>query len=157
MVRATERDTALILRFIKSLAEYERASHKVTATEQDLRAHLFGSRSIADAAIAYADDEPAGFVVFFPTFSTFLGRPGLYVEDLFVEPRWRRHGLGRKLFAYVANLAATRGCHSVSWSVLRWNEPAIRFYRSLGAEPVEEWAGFGISGEAFARLAREAI
>jgi GNAT superfamily N-acetyltransferase len=150
---ASERDVPVILHMIKALAEYERLSHKVVATEEALRASLFGSRRAAEVVIARAGDEAAGFAVFFPTFSTFLGQPGLYLEDLFVEPRWRRRGLGRKLLAYVAGVAADRGCGRLDWSVLDWNEPAIRFYRGLGAEPVQEWSVLRLTGESLARLA----
>jgi GNAT superfamily N-acetyltransferase len=97
-----------------------------------------------------------GFAVFFSTFSTFSGQRGLYLEVLFVEPQRRRHGVGRKLLAHVAGVAASRSCHSLNWSVLKWNEPAIQFYRSIGAEPVEDWEGFLLAGEALVRLAREA-
>ena len=152
---ATERDVPVILGMIKALAEYERLSHKVIATETVLREALFGPRAAAEVIIAYAGDAPAGFAVFFPTFSTFLGRPGLYLEDLFVEPRWRGRGLGRRLLVYLARVAAARGCNRINWSVLDWNEPALRFYRSIGAEPVRDWVGYGISGEAFSRLAEK--
>lgn len=151
---ATERDVPVVLQMIRGLAEYEKLSHKVVATEEGLRKSLFGPRAAAEVVIARAGDEPAGFAVFFPTFSTFQGKPGLYLEDLFVVPRWRRHGLGRKLLAYLAATAAARGCNRLSWSVLDWNRPALDFYRSLGAEPVQEWVGYGLSGEAFNRLAK---
>jgi GNAT superfamily N-acetyltransferase len=150
---ATERDVAVVLRMIKGLAEYERMSDKVVATESALREWLFGPRAVAEAVIARAGDEPVGFAVFFPTFSTFQGRPGLYLEDLFIVPHWRRHGLGRKLLAHVAAVAAARGCSRLTWAVLDWNEPALDFYRSLGAEPVQEWVGYGLFGDALARLA----
>ena len=152
IVAATERETPLILRMLVALAEYERLSHKVAVTEAGLRKFLFGSHPAAEVALAYLGDEGAGLAIFFPTFSTFSGEPGLYLEDLFVEPRWRRRGLGRRLMAHVAAVAASRGCRTLSWSVLRWNEPAIEFYSSMGAEPLEEWAGFRLTGEAFGRL-----
>jgi len=151
---ATESDVPIVFRMIQALAEYERMSHRVTATEEGLRAALFGARPVAEVALAYAAGEPVGVAVFYPTFSTFAGRAGLYLEDLFVEPAWRRHGVGRKLLEHVARLAGDRGCHGLSWSVLGWNESAIRFYRSLGAEPVEDWSVFRLSGEPLARLAR---
>jgi GNAT superfamily N-acetyltransferase len=151
---AREDDAAALLRLIQALADYEKLSHKVVATEEGLRQWLFGPRAVAEAVIARADGEPAGFAVFFPTFSTFAGKPGLYLEDLFVVPQWRRRGLGRRLLAHVAGLAASRGCNRVSWSVLDWNRPALDFYRGLGAEPVQEWVGYSLSGEAFERLAR---
>lgn len=150
---ATDHDVPVILGMIKALAEYERLSHKVVATEEALRASLFGPRPAAEVVVAYAGNEPAGFAVFFPTFSTFLGQPGLYLEDLFVEPAWRRRGLGRRLLAYVAGVATARGCARLDWSVLDWNEPAIRFYRGIDAEPVREWSVFRLTGDALARLA----
>jgi GNAT superfamily N-acetyltransferase len=150
---ATERDVPVILGMIKALAEYERLSHKVVATEEGLRASLFGQRPAAEVVIGRAGDEAAGFAVFFPTYSTFLAQPGLYLEDLFVEPRWRGRGLGRKLLAHVAGIAASRGCGRLDWSVLDWNEPAIRFYRGIGAAPVEQWSVFRLAGDALRRLA----
>lgn len=150
---ATERDVPAIFRMIKALAEYERLTHKVVSTESSIRDALFGSRPAAEAAIAHAGDEPAGFALFFPTYSTFAGRPGMYLEDLFVELKWRRHGLGRKLLAYVAGVAAARGCNRLTWAVLDWNEPAIRFYKGLGAEATPEWQGYGLFGNTFTQLA----
>ena len=154
IVQATEDDVAVVLRLIKALAEYERLSDRVVATEESLRRNLFGARPMADVMIAFVGSEPVGFAVFFPTFSTFAGRPGLHLEDLYVEPAWRGRGVGRKLLAHVARIAVDRGCHAVSWLVLTWNEPAIRFYRSLGAEPDDDWASFRLSGDPLARLAR---
>lgn len=150
---ATERDVPVILNFIKGLAEYEKLSHEVVATEASLRATLFGPRRTAEVIIGYAGTEPAGFAVFFHNYSTFLGRPGLYVEDLFVLPQWRGRGLGRRLLAYVADLAVKRGCGRLEWAVLDWNEPAIRFYQSLGARPMEEWTVYRLTGDALERLA----
>ena len=149
---ATEREVPVILRLIKALAEYERLSHKVVATEDKLRLSLFGPHPVAEVVIAYAGEEPAGYAVFFPIYSTFLAQPGLYLEDLFVEPHWRGRGLGRKLLGHVAGVAAARGCGRLDWSVLDWNEPAIRFYRRIGAEPVEEWSIFRLAGDALRRL-----
>jgi GNAT superfamily N-acetyltransferase len=154
---ATESDVATIFRMIKGLAEYERLSHLVFATEDGLRAALFGSRPVAEVVIGYAGNEPAGFAVFFPNFSTFLGTPGMYLEDLFVEPRWRRHGLGRRLLKYVASAAAARGCGRLEWAVLDWNEPAIQFYRAIGAQALDEWTVFRLSGEALSRFATRGI
>ena len=151
---ATADDVPAILRMIKALAEYERLSHLVVATEAGLGAVLFGPRPAAEVVIGYAGDDPAGFAVFFPNFSTFLGKPGLYLEDLFVEPRWRRRGLGRKLLKYVAGMATARNCGRLEWSVLDWNEPSIRFYRSIGAEPLQDWTIFRLTDEALGRLAR---
>ena len=151
---ATAGDVPAILRMIKALAEYERLSHLVVATEAGLGAALFGPRPAAEVVIGYAGDDPAGFAVFFPNFSTFLGKPGLYLEDLFVEPRWRRRGLGRTLLKYVAGVATARRCGRLEWSVLDWNEPSIRFYRSIGAEPLQDWTIFRLTDEALSRLAR---
>lgn len=149
---ATERDVPIVLHMIRALAEYEKLSHEVVATESLLRDLLFGARPFAEAAIGYVADEPAGFAVYFHTFSTFLGLVGLYLEDLFVEPRFRGRGFGKQLLAYVAAVAVERGCRRLEWSALRWNEPAIGFYRSLGAEPMNEWQVFRLSGQALARL-----
>lgn len=138
---------------IKGLAEYEKLT--VTATETALREQLFGPSPVAEVCLAFLDDEPVGFAVYHGTFSTFACRPGMYLEDLFVEPQWRGRGYGRKLLAHVANITARRGCHSLSWSVLSWNEPAIAFYRRLGAEKITEWEGYRIAGEPLQTLARE--
>jgi GNAT superfamily N-acetyltransferase len=152
---ATEPDVPVILKFIKGLAEYERLSHEVVATEASLRESLFGPRRTAEVIIGYAGAEPAGFAVFFHNYSTFLGRPGLYVEDLFVLPEWRARGLGRRLLAYVAELAVTRGCGRLEWAVLDWNELAIRFYQAMGARAMEEWTVYRLTGDALERLAAE--
>jgi GNAT superfamily N-acetyltransferase len=152
---AAEADVPVLLDLIRGLAEYERLSHRVVATEEGLRAALFGLRPVAEAVIARAGDEAVGFAVYFPSFSTFAGRPNMYLEDLYVEPQWRRQGAGRRLFAHVARIAAERGCGQVSWSVLDWNEPALNFYRGLGAEPVTEWVGYKLAGDAFRRLAKD--
>jgi len=152
---ARERDVPLILAFIKGLAEYERLAHKVVATEEGLRASLFGARPAAEVVLAYVGDEPAGFALFFHNYSTFLGRPGLYLEDLFVWPHWRGRGIGRRLLAHLARLAVERGCGRMEWSVLDWNEPAIRFYRSVGAVGMEEWTVQRLEGEGLVRMAEE--
>jgi GNAT superfamily N-acetyltransferase len=155
IVAATGKDTAILLRMIRGLAEYETMSDRVTGTEATLREHLFGPRPVAEACLVYVGDEPIGFAVFFSSFSTFACRPGLYLEDLFIEPQWRGRGFGRQLLAHVAKTGVERGCDRMNWAVLPWNEPAIEFYRRLGAERVTEWDGFKIAGEAFERLARE--
>jgi ribosomal protein S18 acetylase RimI-like enzyme len=149
---ATEKDLPLILALIKELAEYEKLSHAVVATEDILRDSLFMKR-VAEVVIGYSGDEPAGFAVFFQTFSTFLGVPGMYLEDLYVIPRFRRHGLGRMLLIHLATLARERGYGRVEWSVLDWNELAIGFYKGLGAKPMDEWTVFRLTGRAIDDLA----
>jgi GNAT superfamily N-acetyltransferase len=153
---ATERDVPLILKLIKDLAEYERLSHAVVATEATLRESLFVKHA-AEVVIAYAGTEPAGFAMFFQTFSTFLGVPGMYLEDLFVEPRWRRQGVGEALLAHLAGIAVERGYGRLEWSVLDWNELAIRFYRKLGARPMDEWTVYRLTGDTLTNLARKRI
>ena len=158
---AVEADTHLILSFIRDLGEYERLGHEVVATEAALRQALFGPRPGAEVVIAeFVPDagaepprEPVGFALFFHNFSTFLGRPGLYLEDLFVRPDARGRGVGQALLRYLARLAVDRGCGRFEWSVLDWNESAIRFYRSLGAQPLEEWTVMRVTGDALERLA----
>jgi GNAT superfamily N-acetyltransferase len=151
---ATERDVPLILRLIKDLAEYERMSNEVVATEEGLRATLFGPRPAAEVLLGYAGEEPAGFALFFHNFSTFVGKPGLYLEDLFVVPKFRGRGYGKALLARLAQIAIERNCGRFEWSVLDWNEPAIGFYRKLGAVPMEDWTIFRVSGAALETLAR---
>jgi GNAT superfamily N-acetyltransferase len=153
---ATERDLGLILRFISELGAYEQLAHEVTATEEELRTSLFGLQPAAEVVIAYAGDEPAGFAVYFHTFSTFLGRRGLYLEDLFVVPTWRSVGLGRRLLAYVARVAVERDCGRLEWSVLNWNELALGVYRKIGARPMSEWTVQRLSGAALRDLASSA-
>ena len=149
---ASADDVALIHRFIRDLAEYERLAHEMVATEDDLRAALFGERPYAEVLIASYDNEPAGFALFFHNFSTFLGRPGIYLEDLFVRPELRGRGIGKALLARLAKLAVERRCGRLEWSVLDWNEPSIGFYKSLGAIPMDEWTVFRLSGEALGRI-----
>ncbi len=150
---ATREDVPHILAFIRELAEYERLSHEVVATEDILARQLFGPRPAAEVVIAEVDGAPAGFALFFPSFSTFLGVPGLYLEDLFVRPRFRGAGVGRQLMIHLAKLAVERGYGRFEWSVLDWNEPAIRFYRSLGALGQDEWTVQRVSGAALHALA----
>jgi GNAT superfamily N-acetyltransferase len=153
VVPATERDVPVMLRFIKELAEYEKLAHDVVATEDGLRDALFGPDPAAEAVIAYADDEPAGFALYFRTFSTFLGRPGLYLEDLYVTPARRGHGLGRRLLSHVAGVAVERGYGRMEWSVLNWNELALSVYRKIGARPMSEWTVQRLTGTALRELA----
>ncbi len=152
---ATPADVPLVLEFIRELAEYERLAQAVVATERDVRAALFGERPAAEAVIGRQDADPVGFALFFRNFSTFLGRPGIYLEDLYVRPAFRGRGFGRRLLAHLARLARQRGCGRVEWSVLDWNAPAIAAYRRAGAVPLDEWTTYRLSGEALARLARE--
>jgi GNAT superfamily N-acetyltransferase len=148
---ASERDLPLVLKLIKDLAEYEKLAHAVISTEEILCESLFRKR-VAEVVIGYAGDEPAGFAVFFQTFSTFLGVPGMYLEDIFVEPKWRRKGLGRQLLVHLARIANERGYGRVEWSVLDWNELAIGFYKTLGAKPMDDWTVFRLSGESLRKL-----
>ncbi len=150
---ATESDVPQILDFIKALAEYERLADSVVATEEGLRATLFGPRPYAECVIARWQGEPAGFALFFHNYSTFLGRPGVYLEDLFVKPDLRGKGVGRELLKYLAKVAVERNCGRLEWSVLDWNESAIGFYKSLGAEALDDWTIFRVKGEALNRLA----
>jgi len=151
---ATEEDLPLILRFIRELAEYERLAHQVVATEESLRATLFGNPRFAEVLIGEEDGDPFGFALFFHNYSTFLGRPGVYLEDLYVRPELRGKGYGRALLARLAAIALERNCGRVEWAVLNWNEPAIRFYRSIGALPMDQWTVFRITGDALENLAR---
>lgn len=150
---ATERDVAQILAFVRELAEYERLSHLVSATESGLREALFGTHPGAEVVLALDNDAPAGFAVYFHNFSTFLGVRGLWLEDLFVRPAYRGRGYGKALLLHVAGIAAARGCGRFEWSVLDWNEPSIRFYQSLGAQPLDDWTLFRVTGPALQRLA----
>jgi len=155
LLPASERDVPVILELIRGLADYERLAHEVVATEAGLRVSLFGPRPDAEVVIAWAGDDAAGFALFFHNYSTFLGRRGLALEDLFVRPAWRGKGLGRRLLTHLAAIAVERGCGRFEWSVLDWNEGAIRFYRSVGARPMDDWTTFRLSGEALERLATE--
>jgi GNAT superfamily N-acetyltransferase len=150
---ATEEDVPLILSLIKELAEYERLSHEVVATEEALRDSLFGERPVAEVLIGHLGDEPAGFALFFHNFSTFLGKPGIYLEDLYVRPEFRGAGIGRALLVHLARVARERGCGRLEWSVLDWNEPAIGFYKKIGASPVSGWTVYRVTGEALDDMA----
>ena len=154
---ATAEDAPLILSFIKKLAVYEKLAHEVTATEEGLRQTLFGERRYAEVAIGYYRGEPVGFALFFHNYSTFLGKPGIYLEDLFVDEQHRGKGFGKALLVYLARLAKERDCGRLEWSVLDWNEPSINFYNSLGAAPMDEWTVFRVTGESLDRLAGEQI
>ena len=150
---ATREDVPVVARLIRALAEYERLAHECFADEDALEAHLFGPRPYAEVLVAEVDGTPAGFALFFHTFSTFLSKPGLYLEDLFVVPESRGLGLGRRLLTALATLAVERGCGRLEWSVLKWNAPAIGFYERLGAAPMEEWQVYRLAGAPLAALA----
>lgn len=151
----TIEDVPTILSFIRKLAEYEKLAHEMVATEDDLRATLFGERPSAEVVIGYWDDQPVAFALFFHNYSTFLGKPGLYLEDLYVNQELRGKGLGKELLRYLARLAKQRNCGRFEWWVLNWNEPSIQFYKSLGAIPMDEWTVFRVTGEALDRLAAD--
>lgn len=140
-------DVPLLLTFIRDLAEYERLSHEVTATERDLAETLFGPRPGAEVLLGFTANQPAAFALFFPNYSTFLGKPGIYLEDLFVRPAWRGKGFGRAMLSAVASIAVERGCGRLEWSCLDWNEPSIGFYKSLGARAMEDWTVYRLTGE----------
>ncbi len=150
---ATAEDTPLILSFIRELAEYEELSHEVVTTEEALRASLFGERPFAEVLLTFVEDEPAGFALFFHNFSTFLGKPGIYLEDLYVRPEHRGAGAGRALLSYLARLAVERGCGRLEWWVLDWNEPAVGFYKRIGARAMDDWTVYRLTGDALERLA----
>ena len=150
---ATPDDTYIIAELIRALAEYERLAHEVTLDERELREHLFGERPYAEVVLAEDAGDVVGFALFFHNYSTFLGKPGIYLEDLFVKPAHRGAGHGRALLAELARLAVERGCGRLEWSVLDWNEPSIAFYLSLGAVAMDEWTGYRLTGEALRRLA----
>lgn len=150
---ATRADVALIFAFIRELAEYEKLSHEMVATEEQIGATLFGERPVSEVVIASLDGAPVGFALFFANYSTFLGRPGLYLEDLFVRPEARGFGVGRELLEYLARLTVERGWGRLEWRVLDWNEPSIAFYKKLGAEPLEDWTVFRVTGTALRKLA----
>lgn len=155
MIRsATAADTLTIAALIRALADYERLAHAVSLDEEQLRAHLFGPRPFAEVLLAEDAGAVAGFALFFHNFSTFRGQPGVYLEDLFVRPEYRGRGHGKALLAAVARLAVERGCGRVDWTVLNWNEPALRFYRALGAVPLDDWTLYRLSGDALQGVAR---
>jgi GNAT superfamily N-acetyltransferase len=153
---ATADDVPTVLRLIRGLAEYERLLHECEATEAQLRATLFGERPQAEVVLAEWEGAPAGFALFFHNYSTFLARRGLYLEDLFVFPEFRGHGIGKALLVHLARLAVERGCGRLEWAVLDWNAPAIGFYTSLGAAPMDEWTVMRVTGDGLRRLAGSA-
>ena len=147
-------DIPVLLDLIRGLAEYERLLNQMEADEEALRAALFGERRYAEAIIGEVDGEPVGFALYFHSYSTFLGKPGLYLEDLFVKPEHRGAGFGGALLHYVGGVAVERGCGRLEWAVLNWNESAIGFYQKLGAAPLDDWTTYRITGEALQKLAQ---
>ena len=150
---AHEDEVHLILQFVRELAEYEHLLHEVVATEEKLRRDLFGPRPYAEVVFACLDGEPLGFALFFHNYSTFLGQPGIYLEDLFVRPTVRGKGLGQALLRWLAAEALRRNCGRLEWSVLNWNEPSIRFYKNLGAKPMDEWGIYRLTGDSLQNVA----
>jgi GNAT superfamily N-acetyltransferase len=153
IVSANSDHIALILGFIRKLAEYEKLSHEVVADEKQLLYYLFGARPVAEVALAFLGERAVGFALFFTSFSTFVGRPGIYLEDLFVEPETRGRGIGKALLRHLARLVVDRGYGRLEWSVLNWNQPSIDFYRSLGAVPLDAWTGYRLTGGGLHALA----
>lgn len=152
---ATEADVPLILQFIQVLAEYEKLRHEVVATEEILRETLFGEKAYAEVIIGYLDEQAVSFALFFHNYSTFLGKPGIYLEDLFVRPEARGHGIGKQMLSFLAKLVKARNCGRLEWWVLDWNKSAIDFYESFGAKAMSEWTVYRVVGEALDRLAAE--
>jgi GNAT superfamily N-acetyltransferase len=149
---ATARDVPVILSLIKELAEYEHLSHEVVATEEGLEKTLFGPKSFAEVLLAEAKGEACGFCLFFHNYSTFLARPGLYIEDIFVKPHYRGRGVGKTLFAHMQRIARDRDCGRMEWWVLDWNQPAIDFYTGIGAKPMDEWTVYRLTEEQLKRV-----
>lgn len=150
---ATVADSALMLRFINELATYEKEPEAVVATEDSIRQSIFGEHSTVDAVICLINDEPVGFAVYFYNYSTWLGRNGMYLEDLYVSPQYRQFGAGKAILKYLAGIAVAKGCGRFEWSVLDWNEPAIRFYQSIGARPMDGWTVYRLAGDELVALA----
>ena len=150
---AEKKDCTIILDFIKQLAEYEKLSNEVKATTEQIEKTLFGKNSNAECIIGYYENKPIGFALFFHNYSTFLAKPGIYLEDLFVIPEMRGKGFGKSLLKHLAKLAVDRNCGRLEWAVLNWNTPAIDFYKSLEAEPMDEWTVFRLTGKSLIKLA----
>lgn len=155
--RAQIEDCALILELILELAEYEQLLSEVEASPELLRQNLFGDKSRAEVIIGEVSGRPVGYALFFPTFSTFTGKTGIYLEDIYVRPDWRKQGFGKALLQYVASVAIAQDCGRLEWAVLDWNEPALTFYRKLGAEPLSEWTGQRLTGQSLSALAKADI
>ncbi len=155
MIRtATPKDVPIICQLIRDLAEYERLSHEVVLSEDAMKEHLFGARPYAEVLLAEEGDEVVGFALFFHNYSTFVGKPGIYLEDLFVKPEHRSKGHGRALLTALAKIAVERDCGRMEWSVLNWNEPSIQFYKALGAIAMDEWTVYRLTGDALARAGK---
>jgi len=154
---ATPADVLLLFSLIQALAEYEKLSHAVTGNAEALKEHLFGSRPYVEAILAEYAGQAVGFALFFTNYSTFLTQPGIYLEDLFVLPEYRRQGIGKAMLTYLANLAVERGCGRLEWSVLDWNEPAIAFYQHMGASILEDWRICRVTNESLTQLAAKAL
>jgi GNAT superfamily N-acetyltransferase len=152
--KTTKKDIPTILKFIKLLAEYEKLPSEAKATAKQLEKTLFGKTKYAECVIAYNGKNPVGFALFFHNYSTWLGKPGLYLEDLFVKPEYRGKGYGKTLLKYLAKIAKERDCGRFEWSCLDWNRPSIEFYKKLGAKPMDEWTVYRVSGESLKRLAK---
>jgi len=153
--RAERKDVPLVLDFIRKLAEYERLSHEVVATEEQLEKFLFGEEKVAEVVIGYEGDLPVGFALYFYNFSTFLAKPGIYLEDLYVLEEHRGKSFGKALLTYLAHLAVEKDCGRLEWAVLDWNEPSIEFYKSLGANTMEEWLVNRLTGDALLKLSEQ--
>jgi GNAT superfamily N-acetyltransferase len=152
---AVQEDIPMILTLIRELAEYEKLTHTLEATEQSLSETLFGKCPAAEALVAFYDGQPAAYAIFFHSMSTFLGRAGLYLEDIYVRPHLRSKGIGKAMFKTVASIAEKRNCGRMEWQVLRWNQPAIDFYKAHGAEPLDEWLTMRLTSEGLAKVAKE--
>ena len=150
---ATVEDSSLILNFVKELAKFERAASEVSATVEDIQRSIFGADSTVHALICSINNEPIGFAVYFYNYSTWKGKNGLFLEDIYITPKYRGRGAGKKLIKYLAKIAASKDCGRFEWSVLDWNEPAIKFYENLGAKAIKEWLGFRLTGDALEKLA----
>jgi GNAT superfamily N-acetyltransferase len=151
---AVEADVPLILAFIKEIAEFERLSHEVTATEESLRDSLFGGNSSPEVVLCFQNEKPVAYAVFYHNFSTFIGRKGLYLEDIYVKPEHRHSGIGRQLFKFLTKVAVERKCGRMEWAVLNWNRPAIRFYESMSARPLTEWTLFRMQEDQIKKVAK---
>jgi GNAT superfamily N-acetyltransferase len=155
--KAEKSDAPLILSFIKEIANYEKLSHEVTATEKDIQENLFGDTKYAEVLIAESENEPVGYALFFYNFSTFTGRPGIYLEDLFIRPKYRGKGIGKTLLLKLIKIAKNKNCGRVEWCVLDWNEPAIEFYKNLGAVPMDGWSIFRVTNEKFEKILEKGL